>query len=168
MRRKWSTAASLAASGVAVAGLCALVVLAMPRATDQNVRSAYQQLSTATLPVLVLGWIAPDAARVTLTPTGYTLAVHDPDLGDVVVSGARGGQPLPGETTAQRWNVGDDQYAIQTSAKAAAASRVVPLEVARRQIEGSPWDTPLLYLWYLPLVVGALTVATFRVLSVQR
>lgn len=27
------------------------------------------------------------------------------------------------------------------------------------------WDTPLLYVWYLPLVVGALALAVFRVFA---
>jgi hypothetical protein len=162
------TATPLAIFFIGVVVVAGLVVLAMPRAADQSVRGAYQQLSTATLPVLVVGWIAPDSARAALTSTGYTLAVHDPELGDIVISGARGGQPHPGDSSAQRWKVDDAQYAVHSSAESAVAARVVPLDVARRQIEGSPWDTPLLCLWYLPLVVGALTIATCRVLADQR
>jgi hypothetical protein len=168
MRRKWSTAAPFAISLIGALAIGALVVLVFPRAADQEVRAAYQQLSTAVLPVRVIGWIRPLAPSVSLSDGGYVLSVQDPDLGELVIGGAHGVEPAMRDSASLRWSEGDQRYAVLTTATTAVAPRIVPLDVAKRQLQGGPWDTPLLYLWYLPLLLGALSVALFRVFVQSR
>jgi hypothetical protein len=144
-------------------GVAALVMLVWPRPTDGAVREAYRRLSAAAVPVRVIGWTTPTAAQSQLSSEGYTLSVQDPSLGALTISGERGGSPSPGATLS--WNEGDTVYTVTTSADPAlVVPRVVPLDDALHQFEGSPWDTPVLYLWYLPLLVGVMPLAAVYVL----
>jgi hypothetical protein len=145
----------------------AAVAFAYPQPGDSEVRSAYARLASAGVPVQVLGWIAPSAADARLTEDGgYALTLHDPGLGDVTITGSPAGQSADDGGSSLSWRGDQAVYAIRTTADTAdVASRVVPLDEGSRQILGGAWDTPVLYLWYLPLVVILVVAVITRVLA---
>ena len=138
-------------AGAAAVGILALVVLAWPRASDVEVRAAYVQLQASPVPVLAIGWISPVAARADVSNDGYTLIIRDSAVGDLTIRGNRGRETAAGAGSLV-WHVGDVEYTTD----ATLGPRVVPLAEAKRQLTGSEWDTPVLYGFYLPLLIGFL------------
>jgi hypothetical protein len=141
-KRMWLGLASVVVLG-------GLVWMARPRPADTAVLGAYAQLDQSPVPVMVMGWVQPSAARVQVLPDGYVFTVHADQLGEVTVSGRRGAAPAgDGQLL---WQVGDVRYSVATTADPALVQpRLVSLVDARRQLEGGGLDTPLLYLGYLP------------------
>jgi hypothetical protein len=143
--------------------LAALVWLAWPRPADPDLRAAYAQLEHAPVPVEVVGFVGASEPRVQLSANGYVLSVRATSLGDVTISGQRGGQADVED--AVTWQAGDVTYVLRTSADPKLVQpRVVPLDEARLQLRGSLWDTPLLFLFYLPALVAFATWATWSLL----
>jgi hypothetical protein len=165
-RTSLSTARVAIGLGIGLA-VGALVALAYPRSDDAELRTTYQQLAGAGVPVRIVGWIAASAAEARLTSDGgYSLSVHDSGLGDVNIDGRRATHPDAGGKASLSWQDGGTVYAVHAIADAAdIAMRVVPHEVGIRQIQGGVWDTPVLYLWYLPLIVVVIVAVVARVLT---
>ena len=65
-------------------------------------------------------------------------------------SGQRGG-PVPESQNGLTWQEGDVTYMVLTAAdRQVVQPRIVSLDEARNQLRGNGWDTPVLYLGYLP------------------
>jgi hypothetical protein len=150
----------MASSVVALAGV---VWLVWPRATDAALRHAYAQLQHAPVPVEVVGWIETAEPRVELVPNGYVLTVRATQLGEVTIAGQRG--TVPAVTGATTWQEGDVTYTLQTTADPQLVrTLLVSGTQAQQQIAGSAWDTPVLYLVYLPALLGFGAWATWQLL----
>ncbi|MCA1646200.1 MAG: hypothetical protein LC797_12320, partial [Chloroflexi bacterium] len=123
----------------------------------------YAQLEHAPVPVEVVGWVVTSEPRVELLPNGYMLSVRADELGQVTIAGQRAAAPaLPGAAT---WREGDVTYALQTTADLQLVRPlIVSVTQAEQQIAGSPWDTPVLYLFYLPALLGFGAWATWSLL----
>jgi hypothetical protein len=144
-----------------VAALIGLIWLTWPRLADTALLQSYVELEQSAVPVGVIGWVLPSAPRVQVLADGYVYTVHDGQLGDVTVSGRRGtAPPAPGPIV---WQRDDVTYALQTTADPQLVrARVISLDAARQQLTGgSRWDTPVLYLIYLP-AFAAFTVWAAR------
>ena len=147
---------ALALGAAVLSALVWLVWLVRPQPTDADaeLRAAYSRLEGAPVPVEVVGALRASAPRVELSATGYVLTVSTPDVGDVTIAGQRDtrADDLEGAPT---WQTGDVVYALRTAADPALIRpRVVGLAEARRQLGGAGWDTPVLYLLYLPALLA--------------
>jgi hypothetical protein len=141
--------------------LVGLVSITWPRPADAAVLQTYAQLEQSSVPVKVIGWIQPTAASAQILPDGYVYRVHAEQLGDLTISGRRGTTPAsPGQLA---WQEGDVTYTLEATAdQQLVQPRVIPLAAARDQlVGGSRWETPMLYLAYLP-AFAAFTVWAAR------
>jgi hypothetical protein len=140
--------------------LVGLVWITWPRPADAAVLQAYAQLAQSPVPVKVVGWIQPSAPSAQILPDGYVYRVHAEQLGDLTISGRRGTPASPGQLA---WQEGDVTYTLEATAdQQLVQPRVIPLAAARDQlVGGSGWETPLLYLAYLP-AFAAFTVWAAR------
>jgi hypothetical protein len=149
--------------GLAVLGVAACVWVAYPRPPDANVRDAYAALEGSPVPVEVIGSIEAVDARVQLVAGGYVLHENAAGLGEVTIAGNTDPSQLPPD--AVTWQGAGASYAVQAAAsEGQVRARVVSLEVARQQLSGSPVDTPLLYLFYLPALALFSAWMVFRLL----
>jgi hypothetical protein len=162
-----------AAVVIGIAGISVIGALAWPQPADTGIRQAYQQLTTAAIPALVVGWISPDAGSVELRPDGYTLRVHDQQFGDLSVEGQRDSvspaATSPQDAAASRRDVGESRqdatYRVDAAYdQFALRSRLIPLNEGMAQLSGHTLDTPLLYLVYLPLLIGVPLLAAASLL----
>jgi hypothetical protein len=133
-----------------LAALIGLVWSTWPRSADTAVLQSYAELEQSAVPVMVVGWVLPTAPRVQWLDDGYVYTVHAGQLGDVTIGGRRGmAPPAPGLLV---WQTDDATYALQTTADSKLVqAHVTSLDAARQQLTGgSRWDTPVLYLIYVP------------------
>ncbi|HLZ30400.1 MAG TPA: hypothetical protein VKV73_24025 [Chloroflexota bacterium] len=157
----WRTALVPAVLGVI--SLAALVWLAWPLTADADLRAAYAQLEHAPVPVEVVGFVGASDPRVQLFANGYALSIRAATLGDITISGQQGGSTAADNSLT--WQTGEMTYALRTSADPQLVqARVVALDEARLQLGGSRWDTPVLYLFYLPALVAFAMWATWALL----
>jgi hypothetical protein len=144
--------------------LITLIAAAWPRPTDVGVRQAYDVLRGAPVPVKVLGWVVAQDAQAQVLADGYQLTIRDPILGEVTLSGGRGQTPEPGALLS--WRESDVEYAVTASVDSRLIQpRIVSLEEGARQLGVGNTDTPLLYLFYLPLLVALSAWGVWVVLS---
>src|SRR5215472_9358965 len=135
------------ACGALVVGV---VWLAWPRPSPSAVLQTYAALERAPIPVEALGWINPVSASAQISRTGYVLVVRTPELGDVTIAGNQDPNLLPLDWPT--WRSSGGSYALRTAADwSLVQSQVVPLSEAEGQLTGNWVDTPVLYLWYVPL-----------------
>ena len=149
-----------------VLGAVAITVIvwrAWPRPVDAELRAAYAELERAPVPALVVGAVVASEPRLQLSSSGYALSVRAADLGEVTITGQRAVRTE--NPTALSWREGDVTYKLETAADPGLVrARVVPVAEARRQLVGGGWDTPLLYLLYLPALIGFACWATWSLL----
>ena len=169
--------------------LALLVWVVWPRATDEHERATYASLRAAPVPPLLLGAPELHSSHATLTADGYTFEAELPNLGHVSIAGRRGSPASGGapaafevrghaaqvsataEATTLAWQESTAGYTLTLAGRAdaatldAVAQRVVPLPEATRDAFGFAWDTPLLYLVYLPLLLGFAGWAGGRLLA---
>jgi hypothetical protein len=145
--------------------LIALIAAAWPRPTDVGVRQAYALLKNAAVPVKVLGWVTPQAAQAELLADGYRLTLRDPVLGDITIVGSRGGLPAEMHAAPIRWREDEVDYAVTAAEPQLIAPRIVSLEAGEHQLGVATTDTPLLYLFYLPLLVSLSAWGAWSLLS---
>lgn len=127
------------------------VIASWPRPAGSPPLEQYRLLEQAPIPVLVIGWLQPRSARAELVPGGYVVTIDGGSLGTVTVAGNQDADALPGGMS-QTWQDGGATYGLASSAIVSeAAARVVPLTLAEQQLTGNRVDTPILYVWYLPL-----------------
>jgi hypothetical protein len=113
------------------------------------VLQAYAQLERSPVPVKVLGWILPTQARAQLLPNGYVLSLRAGWPGQVTIKGQRGA--APDSQNGLTWQEADVTYVIETTAdRNLVQPRIVSLGDGRNQLVGRAWDSPVLYLVYLP------------------
>jgi hypothetical protein len=142
--------------------LAALVWAVWPRPAPSLPLQAYAQLAHAPIPVETVGWIDPDSASAQTSQSGYVLILHVPELGELTIAGYPQPSALPSNWLT--WRESGVTYALQTEADPRLVrSRLVSLAQAERQLSGNAIDTPLLYLWYVPVflafsVSGSLSV----------
>lgn len=176
---------------VASLALLALVIwLIWPRPTGDEAarRATYDALRPAAVPPLLLG-DATSNPTGSLTADGYTFEADLPSVGRVALRGQPGqlalasstgallvrGHPAslttsPTETTIA-WQEPGATYTLSVPGQPdattlqAIAARVAPLPDAARDAFGFGWDTPLLYLVYLPLFVGLFVWTGGRLLA---
>jgi hypothetical protein len=173
-----------------VLALAVLVWAVWPRATDADLRvqSTYARLRASPVPPLLVGSTLPRQASAEVSADGYAVSSDVPGVGRVSIVGRAGSLPgaaggglevrghaaqvrLTDEGTALAWEESGAAYTLTLPGRAdartiqAVAQRIVPLPDAARDAFGFAWDTPLLYVGYLPLFVGFLGWASGRLLA---
>ena len=134
--------------------------IAWPRSTDAGLRQAYAELEASPVSVLVIGAVLPREAHAELTPSGYTFTAEIRGIGLVTIVGTQ-------TASGPRYDLAvPDGSSPHT--REALQQRLVPLDQASRDAFGSRWDTPLLYLGYLPLLVGFLVLGCVSLLAPSR
>jgi hypothetical protein len=151
-------------SGLGVLAALAIAVVAYPRPAETSVSRAYAALEHSPVPVEVVGWLQPAEASARLVADGYVLTERSEAFGELTLTGNRDAALLP--PGAMTWQESGAAYSLQTTADAALLrSRIVSLDIARQQLNGSGIDIPLLYVVYLPasvLAIGWLTWSLLR------
>jgi hypothetical protein len=146
---------------VCVAGIGLFVWSAWPSSTNRQLRQTFETLQRSPVPAYV---IRPQEEREThaeVSSDGYVFRLVRPDDGDIHVSGSRrasaGGMANTRQAT---WSVDGATYTLSVpehySDDAVRDTRngLKRVDVATREAFGFGWDTPLLYLFYLPLMGG--------------
>ena len=128
-------------------------MLVWPRQADSAnaTFAAYAALERADIPALVVGWLEPQGARAQLEPGGYVLDLSGAGgVGPISISGNRDAALLP--AVGMHWEQNGVSYVLRGAADPVALrARVLPVRDAELQLQGTPWDTPLLYAVVLPL-----------------
>jgi hypothetical protein len=170
-----------------LAALALLVWAVWPRATDTDLRATYARLRASPVPPLLVGGVLPRAASAEVSSDGYAISTEVPNVGQVSIVGrtAAGttssgdvevrGQPadvsVGEQATTLTWHERAATYTLSVPGRpddrtlSALAQRVAPLQDATRDAFGFGWDTPLLYLVYLPLGLGFFGWASGRLLA---
>jgi hypothetical protein len=170
--------------------LAVLVWAVWPRATDAGLRvqSTYARLRASPVPPLLVGGTLPREASAEVSADGYAVSSEVPGVGRVSIVGRAGSVPgaargelkvrghaaqvsLTDAGTALAWEESGAAYTLTLPGRAddrllqAVAQRITPLPDAARDAFGFAWDTPLLYLVYLPLLLGFAGWAGGRLLA---
>jgi hypothetical protein len=144
-------------------GLGVLVASAWPSSPNKQLSDTYNKLRESPVPVLV---IVPQEVRETqaeVSANQYLFRLQHPETGQIDVIGSlRAPAEHNGGTEAvrqQTWTADGFYYTVRVPARVSDASiegirnGLKPLDHARQELFGFAWDTPLLYLGYLPGLV---------------